>query len=524
MFGYRWKKTQRVPACSVRALALVALLLMVNAVAGGALDVAEDELHRAEDADIEFTNYEGPVSVSESVEMIESIGRYLGDPPPGDGEFREYFGRYRVVRAVDPDTPARLDADIFLVLERARVDHIRNLRLILSGYLRQAYDYSQQHSALIAELTTIYNALYRGNLANFEERYKAIVVENLTSEGVGLSTHYRDWPGGTEVVIPLRSEVAVVDPFRLADEEVIEELRRRDDMGISMRTELIDLMEDVVAIAREEMRDERERFAAELDELEAREREMLEEREMLDELDEEDRAEAEERIEQAEIEIAERAAELDERARVIAERETEITEMEDRVQEERDAVAEDIDEVMDDDEVDVAEDPEIAAVADEDLPDDETAVVIEAEERDGGRSGRLVRVFRHDGSVESRSDIDRIASTQLHTVGDDYLVSVRSNGSEGVLVRVNPDELTVSHESEGAVFAETYLAIDSESVYSVVMNDGAWHLGRFNEQLERMAVSGIAVDPDTFLYIDCGIVIVQGGDGEFHVLDAETLQ
>ncbi len=522
MIGCRRSPAQYVSRYGTLALAL--MLLSLFAAPAGALDVAEDELHRADGVDIEFTNYEGPVSVSESVEMIESIGRYLGDPPPDIGEFREYFARYRIVRAVDPDTRTGLDADIFFILEQARVDHIRNVRLILSGYLRQAYDYNQQQSALIAELATIYNALYRGDLANFAERYKEIVVENLTAEQVGLSTHYNDWPGGTELVIPLRSDVAVVDPFRLADEEVIEELRRRDDMGISMRTALIDLMEDVVTIAREEMREERERFVAELDELEAREREVLEEREMLDDLDEEERTDAEERVEQAEIDISERAAELDERARAIAEREAEVAEMEERVQEERDAVAEDVDEVMDDDEVDVAEDPEIAAVAEDVLPDEETIVVIKAEQRDGGRSGRLVRLYRTDGSVETRSDIDGIASTRLQTIAGDFLVSRRIDNSEGVLVRVDPEELVISFESESVVFAESYFAIADGSVYSVVMLNGTWHLGRFNEQLEQVAVSDIGVDPDTFLYIDGNIVIAQGSDGAFHVLDAETLE
>ena len=522
MIGCRWYSTERV--CRRGSLTLAVMLILLFAAPAGALDVAEDELNRADGVDIEFTNYEGPVSVSESVEMIESIGRYLGDPPADIGGFREYFARYRIVRAVDPDTRMGLDADIFYILEQARVDHIRNVRLILSGYLRQVHDYNQQQAALIAELATIYNALYRGDLANFEERYKEIVVENLTAERVGLSTHYNDWPGGTELVIPLRSDVAVVDPFRLADEEVIEELRRRDDMGISMRTALIDLMEDVVAIAREELREERERFAAELDELEAREREVLEEREMLDDLDEEERAEAEERVEQAEVEISERVAELDERTRAIAEREAEVTEMEERVQEERDAVAEDVDEVMDDDEVVVAEDPEIAAVAEEELPDDDTVVVIEAERREDGRSGRLVRLYLTDGSVDARSDIDRIASTRLHTIAGDFLVSRRIGNSEGVLVRVDPEELDISFESESVVFAESYLAIGDGSVYSVVMLNGTWHLGRFNEQLEQVAVSDIEVDPDTFLYIDDSIVIAQGRDGAFHVLDAETLE
>ncbi len=503
--------------CGTRcgALALASLALLLFAVSAGALDVAEDELHRADDVDIEFTNYEGPVSVAESVEMIESIGRYLGDPPPGVGESREYFARYRIVRAVDPETPTGLDADILLILEGARVDHIRNVRLILSGYLQQAHDYNQSQAALIAELATIYNALYRGDLANFEDRYKETVVENLTAERVGLSTHYSEWPGGTELVIPLRSDVAAVDPFLLADEEVIEELRRRDDMGISLRTALIDLMEDVVAAARERMREERELFAAELEELEDREREMLEERERLDDLDEEEREEIEQRVEQEEIDIAERTAELEERARVIAEREAEVTEMEERVQEERDAVAEDLDEVMDDDEV---------VVTEQVFPDEETVVVIEAEERDGGRSGRLVRLNRADGSVETRSDIDRIASTRLITLSGDFLVSRRVDDSEGVLLRVDSDELTVSFESESRVFAESYIAISDESVYSVVHLSETWRLGRFDEDLEQVAVSDIEISPDTFIYVDGGIVIAQGRDGAFHVLDAETLQ
>ena len=71
---------------------------------------------------------------------------------------------YYVIHAVDPNTKEKLDADILIIGENAQVDHVQNLRRILSSYLSSAYDYSRQDADTLAHFITVYNAVYRSKM------------------------------------------------------------------------------------------------------------------------------------------------------------------------------------------------------------------------------------------------------------------------------------------------------------------------------------------------------------------------
>ncbi len=538
-------------------LVLISALLLPGHLFG--LDVAEDELGRTADEEIEFVNYEGPVSVSESVDMIRSIGEFLGRDELADRDSREYFGRYRVERAVDPDVTDGFDADIFVVLPQARVDHIRNLRLMVSGYLETAYDYSADGAGLIAELATIYNAVYRGELSNFEERYKPVVYERLSTESVGLSTVYNDWPGNTQMVIPLRRGRALVDPFELADDVVIGDLREREDMGIAERRALVSLMEDVIEIEREEIVAERERFAADLEELEDRERELLREREALERLSEEERAEAEQRMRLSQEALSQRMAALADRAETIEELEDDVEEMEERVQAERDVIAQDRDELLDDDEVETADlDPADEEVDDEEIAEADEIAALEAPRdtvdlievsrvgrhqtgqssdeaaledgavdsagHDALPTGRIARVFVDNARVSHRSAIDRITSRQLREFREGYLVIEGLSDTTGRLVRVDQRDLEEVTSSQEEVFNRSSIAIvDGDAVFAVVHDDSQWRIGRFSADLELESLSTVTVDRHTFIVVHDDFLVVQADADTFAVLSQDNL-
>ncbi|MFW6234600.1 MAG: P83/100 family protein, partial [Spirochaetota bacterium] len=398
-----------------------------------ALDVAEEELRRTEDSDIEFINFEGPVESPQTVAQIVGIGEYLAR----EGS---YFGRYRILSAVDESVTSGLDADILYILPEARVNHIDNVRAILSGYLEARYGYSSANAMLLARLSTIYNAVNRGDPDFFEERYKPVVVENLSAENVGISLRYTDWPGNTEIVVPLRSDRLVVDPFALADEGVIDDLRRREDMGLEDRRELVELMDEVIIQESEEITEEQERIAGELEDLEERERELLEqeertreEREALEDAPEEERADREQAVEEEERRIEEerealdedRAA-LDEEQETVDERDEELEELEDQAQAVRDDIAEDQEEVMEDEELSDSEDPdEETGDPEEEAADVRTLTGLQVQsESDGLSRSRIVRLNADSGEVVETGAVNNVLSRSLVPFGpeNEYLV------------------------------------------------------------------------------------------------------
>ena len=165
----------------------IVVVLMLIAVFAFAVDVDEEELQELGTADVEFINYEGPHDRIDTADEIRAIGRALGADVDAAYEQFDYAGKYRVIHAVDPETEQGLDADIFIPLATARVDHIDNMRRIISAFLEAAYDFDRADADLLARFITVYNAVTRGNMEFFDERYKKIVTQHLTATTAGMS-------------------------------------------------------------------------------------------------------------------------------------------------------------------------------------------------------------------------------------------------------------------------------------------------------------------------------------------------
>jgi len=219
-----------------------------------AIEVDQNELKQAENTPIEFINYTGPHSEIDSLQSIAAIGTALAGAAQrgraGD------MNRYAVIHAVDTTVQTGLDADILIIGSGAKVDHVTNLRVIIAGYLRAAYGYSEKDAKTIAHFITIYNAVYRGNLEAFKAKYKAAVLKNLTADKVGLALRYDEWPGKTQVVIPLSDQkysgtLSTIDTTSISDKNVVEKMREQDDKDLETRKDMIDLKERESDAARE---------------------------------------------------------------------------------------------------------------------------------------------------------------------------------------------------------------------------------------------------------------------------------
>lgn len=123
------------------------------------------------------------------------------------------------------------NADILIIEKDAVVDHINNIRRILSGYLQSAYSYSSEDADIIAEFASYYNAVYRGDFQYFISMYNNIVINNLDEDKAGISTRYLEWPGATELIVPLTASGETgVDIDSISNEDVIEGILKGFDV------------------------------------------------------------------------------------------------------------------------------------------------------------------------------------------------------------------------------------------------------------------------------------------------------
>ncbi|MFP4376935.1 MAG: P83/100 family protein [Spirochaetales bacterium] len=513
------------------------LLLLIISIGLTAQEVDEDELQELGTQDIDFINYQGPYDRIDSIDEIRSIGAGLGrSVRQGNGEFA-LDGRYRVVHAVDPeDDVDLLEADIIMPLADARVDHIDNLRRIISGFLVAAYDYGQSDADLIARWTTIYNAVSRGNMEFFQSRYKSVVIENLTPSTAGLSRRWDEWPGQSRIVIPLSRDadtgvLGSVDPGELGDEQVVEELRSQDDRGIEERQQMTDLQERVIDEQEEAQEAEEEAIEEEADRLAQEERDIAEEEEALreereaaQELPEEEREQAERELDERERENQERAQRAEEDQEALEERREELArdrqetaELTEQVRAERERISRDARALLDERELS----DEVRGLEGDLAP----VYFVQVREEGPLVLGQLVQINPVTGVLINRSRTDQIVSRRYLFAEDDLLVVV-TDGDEGALVRLDVSTLEENLRGADVVFPGTVLELrqDPDRIYAVVEDAGEWYVGRFRTDLSLIDRSVIAVNPYTTLAFGGGKLFVQTADNRIVGLSLEDLR
>jgi len=482
------------------------------------IKVDRDELASIGDQSIKFINYVGPYEFTNTLDQIRGIGRSLGDGiKPGESGEASIGGKYRVLHIVSPDIEDGLDADIFIIEEGAAVDHINNLRTIIAGYLETTYGFSGRDAYLVAEFVSYYNAVYRGDLQMAQERYKQPVVDALTPEKIGLDTHYSNWPGKTQILIPLRSggtpagdSTPVVDTGAISDNQVVDEMRKEEDMGIESRQDMVELRENEIDKDQAQLDNHRE-------EVDKQEQAVNEELGVITEKEQagEELTPAEE---ETKASLEEEKAAVEEEQTAIEEEQTQIDKRTEEVLDMRDDISEDKNKQLEDT---VAEDtftsaPQITPVW----------FLMVDEQGDGIPYGRVVMYNLEDGKRMAVSSVTAVRGRTLAVLPDSLLVIAGKSGGNGKvrLMLLDQDTLETQKEGSNDVFPGSLMTVKGSDIYLVTTENGEWRLGKFNTSLERTAVSELAIEPWTSISFDGTSLFVQGATGEILKLSASNLK
>jgi hypothetical protein len=491
--------------------------------------VNQDELEQNQ-GPVSFINYEGPQARIESRNQIHDIGYTLGQTVRGGNASPGTRGRYFVIHVTGPAEGDKLDADIFGLGYDTGVDHIRNLRLIVQGYLEGAYGYQVQDAALLAEYVTIYNAIYRGNWGYINSRYKGPVIRELDQDRAGLSIRFDEWPGRTLMLIPLGTgsfnSLSAVDTSTVADRQVVEELRRDDDRGIDQRRGMVDLKEreaDEADQLAQEQRREAGREQGQLDQ----DRQRLDQDRRQDQQDDQGRPEQaaagagqEARDsrdqESREAELARRGEDLDRRQEAIDEKQDEARRNEEFAEQKRDEAREEREEIARDQ---------------QDLINQESrrstgqglfGAVIEAP---NSPLGRIVRVLPGTGEELGRSAVNTVNTRTIYYLGGRLFAIAGENRGGGAIRLIEVDTETLEMKSQGSddIHPQSLLWLNGTNLYALTVVNGTSYLGRFDLNLTRQARSTEAVHPLATVFFQEGQLLTQRQDGSALVLNPQTL-
>jgi multidrug efflux pump subunit AcrA (membrane-fusion protein) len=508
------------------------LILFTGLLAGNAgslyAQVDRTELEKSQ-APITFINYEGPHARIETRGQIRNIGFGQGLAVKSGTARPGSPNRYFVIHSVSPAEDGKLDADIFGLGVDTGVDHIRNLRLIIQGYLEGAYNYSSRDAALLAEYITIYNAVYRGDWDYFSGRYKTPVVQNLSREKAGLSIRFDEWPGQTLMLIPLGpGGLSSVDTTSLSDSRVVEELRREEDRGVDQRQDMVDLKEREAEAAeqraevqREAIREEEQRIARERAEVDRERSAIDEERRQAreDAARGEDTSQREQELDQREAEADRQAGELDQREEDLA-AEREEAQRTEEFAEQKNAEAQQERE-------DIARDQQ-AIIAEEDGRVQAPQGLLGASIENLDTSlGRLLRLNPSTGGELKRSPLDTVNIRTLSFVGGKILAIAGENRGNGAirLIEVDGNTLEMAKQGDDDIHPGSLLWVSGQDLFAITIHydDGSLYLARFDVNLVKQAQSRITVHPNASASFQDNMVLTQRSDGSAAVLNAGDL-
>ena len=507
-----------------------------------ALEVDKNELNSTGDTTIEFINYTGPHKVIDSISAIKGIGSSLGNQvakDPSKSSSTAKNSKYYVIHAVDESETGKLDADILYIGADATVDHITNLRRIIAAYLSSAYGYSEKDSETLAVFITVYNAVYRGKLDTFKAKYKNVVLENLSADNCGLSVNYKDWPGKSEIVIPLydvnNGGLSTVDTSVISDSTVVNSMKEDDDKNVESRKDMVDIKEREADAASEKAKEAQKEAVQEqkkLEEEKNKTEEKKKEAESAQKTAEEKQKVADENPgdKKAQEEAKEAKKEAEEKKQEAAEQEQKQEEQQAKTEEkkqeakEQQALADKKETEAQNERKDIAKDQaevqkKEAAQA---LMTTEFGIILSDE---ANMLSRLVKFNIENGEVIKNSPVAQIRNRTVYKEGDNFIAIAGENSKKGAvkLVTISPETLEISAESENIISEASVLVKDGSDYYCIVDESGKFYLGKFGADLSLKLKSQIQVKSGTPVTITDGGIVVTDSNGKLRLLDKKDL-
>ena len=535
-----------------------AVCFALTAFFASALEVDRAELQSASANSVVFINYTGPHQIINTAEQIRSIGSGLGASVSANPERASRAGqesRYYVIHAVDPSTTEKLDADILILGERAIVDHIDNLRRIIGAYLESAYGYSRQDAQTLAVFVTVYNAVYRGNLDVFKQKYKTVVTNNLTADKAGLALNYAEWPGKTQIVIPLSDlrsgGISTVDTSVISDTKVIESMKKEPDKKIDERKSMVTIKEKEAersqakaekaqkqATEAKKEAAETKQEAAEAKKVVTVEKQKLEEAQKEAETAKQKAAEnpKDAEAQKAATEAQKEAAKQEEK---VAAAETKATETEKKAADaekkadtlEKQAEAAQI--VADKKQAE-AQKERIEIAKDQQQLIRESAgldAIINAayglkitDEKE--QLSTMVLVDTKTGRTVKESPVTVIRNRIVYPAGKEYIaVAGKTGGNAAVkLVKLDEKNMEIVAESEETLATNSVLIKDGVFYYVVIQDGKNYVAAKYDDNLKQVSKSNVAVMPATPITVTADGVMVTDTYGFAKLLKVDDLQ
>jgi hypothetical protein len=497
---------------------------------------------------VEFVNFTGTHTVIETAEQIRGIGRGLASGAAAGAVPARWLTKYSVFHVPSAAGQKTFGADIFSIDADSRIDHINNVRRIVSAYLEQLYGYPRRDADTLALFVSYYNAVNRGDLAYFAKRYLPAVASRLDAAKVGISTKYFEWPGATQLVVPIsasagRDILGALDATELTSAAVTDLLKAREDKGVADRTAAADLKAREAEAAKKALADEQARLEAQrkaVADQEAAAKAAQAEADRLKAAGSPEAAKAQEEAKRQADELAARQAaekaaaeKLAAEQKAVADRERELAA--EKAEIERDKAA-----------IEAAKTPEQKAA---ELAAREAEVAKREEAARKGETdssiygGKLyymkIKEYLAGGHYNNDMLIINAAtgalilkSEESDICGHEFdlfksgVVVISHKGDHQLghfLTLLSLEDLTRLAVGDDMIFYRSFVEVREDFIYAIVNAKDGYYLGKFNADMKRIAMSKERVDGDSFISFYNDLIYINREDKQILVLSREDL-
>lgn len=509
-------------------------------------EVNKSELENSTNSQIiEFINYTGPHKTIDSIQAIMGIGSELGKNIPQNLQINSTFGsdeKYKIIHAIDSNEKIKLDADILIIGKNSTVDHITNLRRIISGYLINAYDYSEQDAQTLAVFITVYNAVYRNKIEIFTEKYKKIVIDNISEDKCGLSIDYKDWPGFTQIIIPLydvsSANISTIDTSVISDSKVVSSMKEDDDKNIESRKNLVDIKERESEQASENAKESQKKVVEEQKKLTEEKQKTLETKKIAENS-------------KKEAEVAQKIADEnpdDFNAQKEANEKQEIAEQNQQIYEEQKNQQEKQEQIVEEYKSNTQEQQNLADKKQNEAHQERKEIAkdqTEVQKREATLSqipvdfgmvltdenqllSRLVKFNKQNGEIIKNSPLTVIRNRIVYKTsnGNDFVAIAGENVNNGSvkLVIIDENSMEIKSESVKTIAENSVLVKDGQDFYCIIQEENDFFLGKFGENLVLKLKSEIQVKSSTPITVTDSSIIITDINGQFKVISKDDLK
>ena len=548
-----------------RNILLIVLFGLINSyLISLQVDVAELKTDR----DIQFINYTGKHDYIETYFDIRGIGERLAAGLKENNVPFRYFMKYSVIQAIDDSSSDKYNAVIFSIDEDARVDHIRNVRLIISAFLQKKYGYSGKDSNTLAYYVTIYNAVYRGNVDYFSGKYKPVVIQNISSNNAGISTKYYEWPGLTKIIIPLtdnpqKGNLSSLDTTELTNKDVKDKVKT-DKEGdkqqkniiaikekeVEQKTREIDKQQKTVDKQKEDIKKEEQKIETKKEEIKTQKDTLDRKEEQLKkDLENAKTDEEKQKIEKQLEDVQKEKDKLKQEEEQVKKDEQKLTDKKEDVKKEEQNIETKKEDVVKKQE-EIAKDKQDVQTTTDDLKKKQEELDKREQNLKEGKSdenmfgnklyylkikeylveghynNEMYLIGAESKKVEVKSELTTICGHKFD-VSDNGVIVIAHQGQHSTphnLVLLDKDTLKVKIRGSDDIFWRSFVETREGMIYAIVKkSDNDYYLGKFNAKLELAAISTEKVDSNTFISFYDKSIFINNPAKEIMVLNKEDL-